>query len=57
MAPKTGFDNEKYLTEQSAEILRRVEQFETGFTLSSGASFSMTIMLPAFFRDMIRMSR
>ena len=38
MAPKTCLDNEKYMTEQSAEILRRVEQFGDRLTLSSGAS-------------------
>lgn len=36
MIPKTGFDNEKYLAEQSAEILRRVEQFGDRLYLEFG---------------------
>jgi uncharacterized protein (UPF0371 family) len=36
MSPKIGFDNEKYLAEQSAEILRRIGQFGDKLYLEFG---------------------
>lgn len=36
MAVKTGFDNEKYLAEQSREILQRIEQFDNRLYLEFG---------------------
>ncbi len=36
MALRKGFDNEKYLAEQSAEILKRIEQFDSKLFLEFG---------------------
>ncbi|MBM3252569.1 MAG: DUF1846 family protein, partial [Candidatus Omnitrophica bacterium] len=36
MAKKIGFDNEKYLKEQSEEILNRVERFNNKLYLEFG---------------------
>ncbi|MHC4251264.1 MAG: DUF1846 domain-containing protein, partial [Planctomycetota bacterium] len=38
MAPGTGFDNEKYLAEQSAEILERVERSGNKLYLEFGGN-------------------
>ena len=36
MTGKVGFDNEKYIQEQSAEILQRVERFNNRLYLEFG---------------------
>ena len=51
---KIGFDNEKYLQMQSSHIRERINQFDTNCISNSVESFSMTIMLPACFRDFSR---
>ncbi|MBN1199207.1 MAG: DUF1846 domain-containing protein [Bacteroidales bacterium] len=52
MAEKTGFDNEKYLQEQSAEILKRVERFQGKLYLEFGGKllydFHAARVLPGF---------
>jgi len=52
MAPGTGFDNEKYLAEQSAEILERVERFGNRLYLEFGGKLIFDMhasrVLPGF---------
>ncbi|MHC5055187.1 MAG: DUF1846 domain-containing protein [Planctomycetota bacterium] len=52
MAPGTGFDNEKYLAEQSAEILERVERFGNKLYLEFGGKLIFDMhasrVLPGF---------
>ena len=51
---KIGFDNEKYLQMQSSHIRERINQFDNKLYLEFGGKLSMTIMLPACFRDFNR---
>lgn len=53
----TGFDNEKYLIEQTASILERVERFNNKLYLEFGVSCFMTIMHRESFRVSTRTSR
>jgi len=52
MAPGTGFDNEKYLAEQSAEIVERVERFGKRLYLEFGGKLIFDMhasrVLPGF---------
>jgi len=52
MAPGTGFDNDKYLAEQSAEILERVERFGNRLYLEFGGKLIFDMhasrVLPGF---------
>lgn len=52
MASKIGFDNEKYLEEQSAEILKRVERFQGKLYLEFGGKllydYHASRVLPGF---------
>jgi len=52
MAEKIGFDNEKYLEEQSAEILKRVERFQGKLYLEFGGKllydYHASRVLPGF---------
>ena len=54
-AMKIGFDNEKYLTEQSAAILERVEQYGDKLYLEFGGKivydFHASRVLPGFAPD------
>jgi len=50
-----GFDNEKYLREQTAAILERVNRFNAKLYWSLEARSFMIIMHPEFCRDLIRM--
>lgn len=46
----TGFDNEKYLREQTAAILERVNRFNNKLYIEFGAKCSLTSMLPGIAR-------
>ena len=51
---RIGFDNDKYLSMQSAHIRERIEQFGDKLYLEFGGNYLTTIMPPAYFRDLHR---
>jgi len=55
MPNRIGFDNEKYIAEQSAEILQRIEQFGDKLFLEFAENCYMTIMRRGFCPVMILM--
>ena len=52
METKTAFDNEKYIKEQTSEILERVKKFDNKLYLEFGGKLLFDSMLPEFCRDM-----
>jgi len=57
MKQKTGFDNEKYLTEQTTAILDRVKKFDNKLYLEFGGKLCFDYMPRGSCPVMTRMSR
>ena len=51
---RIGFDNDKYLSMQSAHIRERIEQFGDKLYLEFGGKLFDDYLPPAYFRDLHR---